>query len=41
MILYSGAALDRVVTATRRHGKLSMTLVGNNLDRVYCRPACR
>jgi 4-hydroxy-2-oxoheptanedioate aldolase len=32
-----GAALDRVVAATLRHGKLSMTLVGNNLDPAYCR----
>ena len=32
-----GAALDRVVSATRRHAKLSMTLVGNNPDLAYCR----
>jgi 4-hydroxy-2-oxoheptanedioate aldolase len=32
-----GAALDKVVHAARRHGKLAMTLVGNRLDPAYGR----
>jgi 2-keto-3-deoxy-L-rhamnonate aldolase RhmA len=30
-----GAALDKVVDATRRHGKFAMTLLGNRLDSAY------
>ncbi len=30
-----GAALDKVVEVTRRHGKIAMTLIGNNLDGEY------
>jgi len=30
-----GAALDRVVGATRRHGKFAMTLLGSRLDAAY------
>ena len=30
-----GAALDSVVDATRRHGKVAMTLLGNRLDPAY------